>query len=316
MLIRDDRVLEGAPPSGHKPVLLEETMRLISPSDGKTYLDCTFGGGGHARAMLDSADCRVIAIDRDAQAEERAEQLAKLYPSRFEFRSLKFSQLDKIQTTGYAGVLFDFGVSSFQLDDARRGFSFMRDGELDMRMDTRGGMSALEYVNSADEAQLCSDLREFGEEPRAGRIARAIVEARRGGEIRTTAELARIISEAAPNPRGKIHPATRAFQAIRIRVNDELAEIEAALPKAFERLENGGVLAAISFHSLEDRLVKRFFKKMAGRPVDENDRSFAQDRTVRARLLTRKPMVASEAEAARNPRSRSAKLRAIAKDER
>lgn len=316
MLIRDDRVLEGAPPSGHKPVLLEETMRLISPSDGKTYLDCTFGGGGHARAMLDSADCRVIAIDRDAQAEERAEQLAKLYPSRFEFRPLKFSQLDKIQTTGYAGVLFDFGVSSFQLDDARRGFSFMRDGELDMRMDTRGGMSALEYVNSADEAQLCSDLREFGEEPRAGRIARAIVEARRGGEIRTTAELARVISEAAPNPRGKIHPATRAFQAIRIRVNDELAEIEAALPKAFERLENGGVLAAISFHSLEDRLVKRFFKKMAGRPVDENDRSFAQDRTVRARLLTRKPMVASEAEAARNPRSRSAKLRAIAKDER
>ena len=316
MLIRDDRVLEGAPPSGHKPVLLEETMRLMSPSDGKTYLDCTFGGGGHTRAMLDSADCRVIAIDRDAQAEERAERLAKLYPARFEFRPLKFSQLDKIQTTGYAGVLFDFGVSSFQLDDARRGFSFMRDGELDMRMNTREGMSALEYVNSADEAQLRRDLREFGEEPRAGKIARAIVDARRSGEIRTTAELARIISEASPNPRGKIHPATRSFQAIRIRVNDELGEIETALPKAFERLENGGVLAAISFHSLEDRLVKRFFKKMAGRPVDENDRSFAQDRTVRARLLTRKPVTASEAEAAGNPRSRSAKLRAIVKDEK
>ena len=213
----------------------------------------------------------------------------------------------------FAGILFDFGVSSFQLDTPERGFSFMREGPLDMRMDTTKGFTAREYIESADESELVEILREYGEEPRARKIARAIIAAREADKISTTAELAKAIAEAAPSHE-RIHPATRAFQALRIKVNDELGEIERALPKAFAALESGGVMAAISFHSLEDRIVKKFFKKAAGRPEDRFDTSFVQDRVKLAELLTRKPILPSEEETANNPRSRSAKLRAIRKD--
>lgn len=317
MFSSDDSGKKIAVAIGHKPVLLEETMRLLNPQDGKIYLDCTFGGGGHTRAMLDWANCKVIAIDRDPSAESRAAELKAQYKERFEFHALKFSELDKIQTTtGYAGVLFDFGVSSFQLDDAARGFSFIREGELDMRMDTREGSNALDYINTVDEYELSKVLRDYGEEPRGKKIARAIIAARDAREIKTTIDLANVIAAASPNLRERIHPATRAFQAIRIKVNNELGEIELALPKAFDALENGGVLAAISFHSLEDRIAKKFFKKMAGRPEDRFDTSYVQERVVRAQLLTRKPVEAGEEEISLNPRSRSAKLRAIKKDEK
>lgn len=307
----DDNFREA--PKQHKPVLLEEVVKILSPRDGKTYLDCTFGGGGHTRRILESADCKVVSLDRDPAAIERAKAMSADYPDRFEFRPLAFSDLDMLGGESFAGILFDFGVSSFQLDTPERGFSFMREGPLDMRMDTTKGFTAREYIESADESELVEILREYGEEPRARKIARAIIAAREADKISTTAELAKAIAEAAPSHE-RIHPATRAFQALRIKVNDELGEIERALPKAFAALENGGVMAAISFHSLEDRIVKKFFKKAAGRPEDRFDTSFVQDRVKLAELLTRKPILPSEEETANNPRSRSAKLRAIRKD--
>ncbi len=307
----DDNFREA--PKQHKPVLLEEVVKILSPRDGKTYLDCTFGGGGHTRRILESADCKVVSLDRDPAAIERAKAVSADYPDRFEFRPLAFSDLDMLGGESFAGILFDFGVSSFQLDTPERGFSFMREGPLDMRMDTTKGFTAREYIESADESELVEILREYGEEPRARKIARAIIAAREAGKISTTAELAKAIAEAAPSHE-RIHPATRAFQALRIKVNDELGEIERALPKAFAALESGGVMAAISFHSLEDRIVKKFFKKAAGRPEDRFDTSFVQDRVKLAELLTRKPILPSEEETANNPRSRSAKLRAIRKD--
>lgn len=307
----DDNFREA--PKQHKPVLLEEVVKILSPRDGKTYLDCTFGGGGHTRRILESADCKVVSLDRDPAAIERAKAMSADYPDRFEFRPLAFSDLDMLGGESFAGILFDFGVSSFQLDTPERGFSFMREGPLDMRMDTTKGFTAREYIESADESELVEILREYGEEPRARKIARAIIAAREADKISTTAELAKAIAEAAPSHE-RIHPATRAFQALRIKVNDELGEIERALPKAFAALESGGVMAAISFHSLEDRIVKKFFKKAAGRPEDRFDTSFVQDRVKLAELLTRKPILPSEEETANNPRSRSAKLRAIRKD--
>ncbi len=307
----DDNFREA--PKQHKPVLLEEAVKILSPRDGKTYLDCTFGGGGHTRRILESADCKVVSLDRDPAAIERAKAVSADYPDRFEFRPLAFSDLDMLGGESFAGILFDFGVSSFQLDTPERGFSFMREGPLDMRMDTTKGFTAREYIESADESELVEILREYGEEPRARKIARAIIAAREADKISTTAELAKAIAEAAPSHE-RIHPATRAFQALRIKVNDELGEIERALPKAFAALESGGVMAAISFHSLEDRIVKKFFKKAAGRPEDRFDTSFVQDRVKLAELLTRKPILPSEGETANNPRSRSAKLRAIRKD--
>lgn len=307
----DDNLREA--PKQHKPVLLEEAVKILSPRDGKTYLDCTFGGGGHTRRILESADCKVVSLDRDPAAIERAKAVSADYPDRFEFRPIAFSDLDKLGGESFAGILFDFGVSSFQLDTPERGFSFMREGPLDMRMDTTKGFTAREYIESADEFELAEILREYGEEPRARKIARAIIAAREAGKISTTAALAQAIAEAAPSHE-RIHPATRAFQALRIKVNDELGEIERALPKAFATLESGGVMAAISFHSLEDRIVKKFFKKAAGRPEDRFDTSFVQDRVKLAELLTRKPILPSDEETANNPRSRSAKLRAIRKD--
>ena len=310
----DDSQVKMPPAQGHKPVLLNEVVEILSPRDGLTYLDCTFGGGGHARAILESAKCKVIAIDRDPAASKRAEKVKKEFGDRFEFASLNFSNLDKLQTEGYAGILFDFGVSSFQLDEAERGFSFMREGPLDMRMNNSEGATALQYISSVSEDELVRVLREYGEEPRAKKVARAIIAAREAGRIASTSDLAGAIAESVP-ARERIHPATRAFQAIRIAVNDELGEIERALPKAFERLREGGVLAVISFHSLEDRIAKKFFKKMAGRPEDRFDSSSVQDRVKRAELLTRKPVRPSEKELAENPRSRSAKLRAIRREE-
>jgi len=310
----DSQVRKTTTEGGHKPVLLNEAVKVLAPKDGLTYLDCTFGGGGHTRAILNSANCKVVAIDRDPEAAERAEKVKKEYGDRFEFAALNFSNLDKLQTVGYAGILFDFGVSSFQLDEAERGFSFMRDGPLDMRMDTKSGYTAREYIESVDEFELVRILRDYGEEPRARKVARAILEARDNDKLTSTSALAQAIALAAPSHE-RIHPATRAFQAIRIAINDELGEIERALPKAFEILAQGGILAAISFHSLEDRIAKKFFKKMAGRPEDRFDRSFVQDRIKRAELITRKPIVPSDEEIATNPRSRSAKLRAIRKED-
>ncbi len=300
--------------SGHIPVLLKETVALLSPKDGEVYLDCTFGGGGHTSAILSSANCKVIAIDRDPYAIKRSEKVKEQFGERFEFHSLNFSELDKLPNAEYAGILFDFGVSSFQLDDGERGFSINKEASLDMRMNNEQGESALDFVNRCDEYELGCILRDYGEEERFKKISRAIISARNSGLIKTTTDLANVVTEASPNIRGHIHPATKTFQALRIKVNNELGEIETALPKAFEALKKNGIIAAISFHSLEDRIVKQYFKKLAGRPESRADKSFLQDRTKLATLLTNKPITASEEEIKFNPRSRSAKLRGVKKD--
>jgi len=296
----------------HVPVLLEESLNFLNVREGGVVVDCTLGFGGHASAICRrlGAKGKLIAFDRDelamARAKTRLEELASelgagsgIGMPTVEYVARPFSEIAEVIEPGTLdGLLADFGVSSMQLDEAHRGFSFRSDGPLDMRMDTRSGTTAEQVVNQADEEDLANLIYEFGEERRSRRIARAIVRAR---PITTTAELAGVVSAVAPPIKGeKIHPATRTFQALRIRVNDELGEIQTLLRSVTESagslLKPGGRVVMISFHSLEDRLVKDSFRESARAGVLE--------------ILTKKPVVAAEQEALRNPRSRSAKLRA------
>ncbi len=288
----------------HVPVLLEQSLELLNVRSGGVVVDATLGLGGHSAEIARrlAANGRLVAFDRDPQAMEvgraRMEALAVELGTRMpavEYAARPFSEIAEVIEPGSLdGLLADFGVSSLQLNEAHRGFSFRADGPLDMRMDSRGGVTAEQVVNQADEEDLANLIYEFGEERRSRRIARAIVRAR---PIRTTAELARVISAVAPAMKGdKIHPATRSFQALRIRVNDEMGEIQSLLRSAGSLLKPEGRVVLISFHSLEDRLVKDSFREAAKAGVLE--------------ILTKKPLVASAEEEQRNPRSRSAKLRA------
>jgi 16S rRNA (cytosine1402-N4)-methyltransferase len=302
----------------HVPVLLKECLEYLNVRAGGVVVDATLGFGGHSAAIagrLGGAG-RLICFDRDEQAlalaKERlgalAAELGEQMPA-VEYVPRPFSEIAEVIKPGTLdGLLADFGVSSMQLDEAHRGFSFRADGPLDMRMDSRSELTAEQVVNQADEEDLANLIYEFGEERRSRRIARAIVRAR---PVTTTAELARIVSACAPPIKksergyggGQIHPATRTFQALRIRVNDELGEIQSLLCEvtkgAGSLLKPGGRVALISFHSLEDRLVKDSFREAAKDGILE--------------ILTKKPVVADEQESLRNPRSRSAKLRAAEK---
>jgi 16S rRNA (cytosine1402-N4)-methyltransferase len=291
----------------HVPVLLEESLEYLDVRPGGVYVDATLGLGGHSAEIAKrlGAQGRLIAFDRDPEAMAKAQaRLAAVAeePGRempaVQYVGRAFSEMqEEIAPGTLDGLLADFGVSSLQLDEAHRGFSFRAEGPLDMRMDPRGGLTAEQVVNQADEEELANLIYEFGEERRSRRIARAIVRAR---PITTTAELARVVSAVAPPIKGeKIHPATRTFQALRIRVNDELQEIQSLLKSAGSLLKPGGRLVLISFHSLEDRLVKDALRDGAKAGQYE--------------LLTKKPIVAKEQEALRNPRSRSAKMRAAKK---
>jgi 16S rRNA (cytosine1402-N4)-methyltransferase len=302
---------------GHQPVLLREVIGFLSPVSGGRYLDCTFGGGGHSRAILEAAyDVEVVALDRDPEAASRAEELVAGYPGKFALKILNFADLAAVAQAGFDGILFDFGLSSFQIDDPERGFSFRSDGPADMRMDRRSGVPAAQWLETATEEMLVAAVRDLGEEPHWRRIVRALLAARRTGALARTSSLAEIISQAIPardRHTSRIHPATRSFQGLRIALNNEIGAIQVALHAAFEALRPSGVLCAISFHSLEDRPVKQYFRRLCGQPENADDSTPQDLRTRSAEALTGRPVVPSDEEIDANPRSRSAKLRAIRK---
>ena len=271
--------------------MADEVVRFLGGRG--TVIDMTLGAGGHAEALLEAGVQRLIGIDRDPDAVETATSRLSRFGDRFTAVRTRFSQLPAVNRVD--GVLWDLGVSSMQLDRTERGFSYRNDGPLDMRMETEGE-SAMDIVNTAPEEELARILFEFGEERRSRRVAAAIVRARTRSPITTTGELARVVAGALGARRGGPHPARRTFQALRIAVNRELEDLALSLPRAAEALAPGGRIVAISYHSLEDRIVKRF--------VNERDD---------LEPLTKKPLRPSKREQERNPRSRSAKLRAAEK---
>lgn len=293
--------------------MLPEVLATLSPKDGEVYVDGTFGAGGYTRAFLESADCTVIAIDRDPAAISRADAMKAEFGDRLIFVAGKFGDaLELVKAAGYEqvdGFVLDVGVSSMQFDEAQRGFSFRFDAPLDMRMDTSSGETAADLVNTMDEEDLANLIYKYGDERKSRYIARAIVEKR---PITTTLQLADLIRDVVfKSPKDKIDPATRTFQALRIAVNDELGELERGLAAAQELLKDGGRLVVVSFHSLEEGIVKSFLYERSGKtpnvskyiPVGQSkvDPSFI--------LSPKKPLDPSESETSQNARSRSARLR-------
>jgi 16S rRNA (cytosine1402-N4)-methyltransferase len=311
---------DPGPNPGHLPVMLAEVLQALAPRDGARYLDGTFGGGGYARAILQAAGCTLWAIDRDPDAIARGATLAAAYAPRLRLLEGRFGEMAALLAEqGVAqldGVVLDLGVSSFQLDQAERGFSFRFDGPLDMRME-KAGPSAADLVNRLPEAEIATILWELGEERHSRRIARAITAARRESPIESTARLRAVIHSVMPRDPSGIDSATRSFQALRLKVNDELGEIERGLAAAAALLAPGGRLVVVAFHSLEDRIVKRFMQAAAGRAPgsSRHDPSSLLDTPRRAgfRLVTNNAQRPGEAELSANPRARSARLRALEK---
>ena len=296
---------------GHRPVLLEEAIAALMVSVDGTYVDGTFGRGGHATRILESLSPRgsLLALDQDPEAAAVAELICA-NDSRMRFRLTNFRALADCAAPGSVqGVLLDLGVSSPQLDNPARGFSFSQDGPLDMRMDPEGGQSAADWLANVKEAELARVLKELGEERFARRIARAIVNARREGPIQRTAHLAEIISAANPKWEPNKHPATRSFQAIRLHINSELESLQDALSAALSVLAKGGRLVVISFHSLEDRIVKRFIRNASrGRQLPPGVPISFEEQQVSLKPIG-KAVMPSPTEVAANPRARSAVMR-------
>ncbi|MGP3695655.1 16S rRNA (cytosine(1402)-N(4))-methyltransferase RsmH [Rhodobacter sp. NSM] len=293
----------------HIPVLLRPLLAAVAPVEGR-WLDGTFGAGGYARGLLDAGAGEVIGVDRDPMALEMASAWAGDYGDRLRLVAGTFSRLDDHAAGPLDGVVLDLGVSSMQLDRAERGFSFQKDGPLDMRM-SQEGESAADLVNTASEEALADILYHYGEERASRRIARAIVEARAAVPITRTLQLSEIVARCLPRPKpGQMHPATRSFQAIRIAVNAEFSELVEGLEAAERALKPGGRLAVVTFHSLEDRIVKRFLQLRSGGEGQGNRYApETQAEAPRFTLPLRRAISPDEAELAENPRARSAKLR-------
>lgn len=297
---------------GHVPVMLEECLDALAAVADKRYLDGTFGGGGHTRALLELG-AEVVAFDRDPAARERAEDRLADHLDALTVVHGNFA--DALELLGpdaigsFDGILLDLGISSIQLDDPERGFSFQTEGPLDMRMDTSRGQTAADLVNTLEPRELARIFKVYGEEPQANRVASAIARARVQAPIDTTKRLAEVVAQVLPRT-GKRHPATRVFQALRIAVNDELESLRRALPMLTKLLKPGGRLAIISFHSLEDRIVKHFLQETSREWLDRPEWPGPRPNPEFAyRLVGRKPVIPTEEEIERNPRSRSAKLR-------
>ena len=303
--------------SRHIPVLLPQVLAALEPKAGQHILDGTFGAGGYTRAILDSADCNVLALDRDPSAIESGQQLVEEYGPRLQLVQSTFSRLDEVAQAGnftpVNAVVLDIGVSSMQLDEAARGFSFQTDGPLDMRM-SREGLSAADIVNTFDEERIADILYQFGEERRSRAVARAITRRRVEVPFQTTRDLAVVVEKALGGHRHdqKIHPATRTFQALRIFVNDELGQLKMGLLAAERCLAPGGRLVVVTFHSLEDRIVKRFLTERAGaaprssRHLPENSEQLYKPSF---QIVNRRPLTSEKGELNVNPRARSARLR-------
>ena len=292
----------------HIPVMLQEVLQYLQPKAGEVYVDATFGNGGYTKAILESAACKVIAIDRDPNVIMRANEIKNTYGERFEFVQGQFGDFTDLVRENIDGVVFDIGVSSMQLDDAERGFSFAKEAKLDMRMSLEG-LSAFDIVNTYTEKDLADLIYEYGEERKSRQIAAKIIDYRKKKYIETTTELAGIIYTVIHHKNGEIDPATRTFQALRIAVNDELGELKRGLSGAASRLMSGGRLVVVDFHSLEDRIVKNYFKENGGQKVRIS--KYAPELAPNDTLFKEvsKVILPSADECLNNPRARSAKLR-------
>ncbi len=301
----------------HKPVLYQEIIHALQPRSGGRYVDCTLGAGGHARGILEACapDGRLLGLDVDPQALAIARKTLAPYEHRIYLAQASHATLsEQLAFLGWEavdGILLDLGASSMQFDDPARGFSFLQDGPLDMRFGMNAAMTAEEIVNTFEEKELAEIIFRYGEDRNAKRIARAIVANR---PLRTTRELAALIERISPRKGSRIHPATRVFQALRIVVNDELATLEKTLPQATAALRSGGRCAVISFHSLEDRIVKNFFRAQSSERINPPyEKAYETERRATLRLVYKKPIVPSAEEIKENPRARSAKLRVVEK---
>lgn len=299
----------------HISVMLDEVLKNLSPKSGEIYLDCTFGAGGYTKAILKSANCKVISIDRDKNVKKYVNKVKEEFGDRFLFLQGKFSEADKllrqINVEKVDAIIMDLGVSSMQLDEDNRGFSFNKEANLDMRM-SEEGLSASDVVNSYEEDELADIIYRYGDERKSRQIAKKITEQRRKKRIETTTELANIVRSCFTG-RGKIDNATKTFQAIRIFINDELGELRKALELSKQLLNKGGRLIVVTFHSLEDKIVKDFMRKESGYATRKKNKYAKQEKKFEFLLNIKKAVIVSNKESKSNVRARSAKLRVAIK---